>query len=66
MSCFPQDMKFSVFMASFNAAVGIPPDRAGESVFEFDGSKLSPTGTAEVREDDWQTRSVRLFLRLSP
>lgn len=39
---------FSAFMESFNAAVGIPPERASESVFQFDGDNLNPKGTPEV------------------
>lgn len=39
-------------MEGFNAKVRIPPERAHESVFRFDGDKLNPNDTPEVR---WQT-----------
>ena len=44
-----QDTTFAAFMEGFNAAVGVPPERAGESVFTFDGDNLTPNGTPEVR-----------------
>ena len=44
-----QETKFSDFMEGFNAKVGIPPERADESVFKFDGDKLKPNDTPEVR-----------------
>lgn len=36
-------------MEGFTAKVGIPPERAHESVFRFDGDKLNPNDTPEVR-----------------
>ncbi|CAN0412540.1 unnamed protein product [Ectocarpus fasciculatus] len=41
--------KFSAFMEGFNEKVGIPPERASECVFKFEGGKLNPDGTPEVR-----------------
>lgn len=45
----PQDIKWSAFMERFVAAVGIPVERASQCVFKFDGDKLNPEGTPEVR-----------------
>lgn len=36
-------------MEGFAAKVGIPPERARESVFRFDGDKLRPEDTPEVK-----------------
>lgn len=37
-------------MSAFNAKVGIPPGRASEGVYLFDGGRLDPDGTPEVRD----------------
>lgn len=58
---FFQDTTFSAFMESFNAAVGVPPERAAESVFKFDGDNLEPSGTPEVR---WPNRLSNSFFLL--
>lgn len=47
-----QGTKFSAFMEGFCGKVGIPADRTDESVFKFDGDKLNPDGTPEVRRTD--------------
>ncbi|CAM9360143.1 unnamed protein product, partial [Laminaria digitata] len=46
------DTTFSAFMEGFNAAVGVPPERSGESVFKFDGDNLRPNGTPEAEDMD--------------
>eukprot|EP00903_Cladosiphon_okamuranus_P019497 g17930.t1 len=44
------EIKFSAFMEGFTAKVGIPPERANECVFRFDGDKLNPNDTPERQE----------------
>lgn len=39
-------------MEDFCAKVGIPADRVDESVFVFDGIKLNPDSTPDVRRPD--------------
>lgn len=44
-----QGVKFSAFMESFCYAVGVPEGREQEVSFFFDGTKLAPDRTPEVR-----------------
>lgn len=48
-------------MEGFNAAVGVPPERAGESVFTFDGDNLGPNGTPEVRHGQVRFGGLQTF-----